>query len=101
MARANKADKLQDHMSYPPRAMRAERAAAYLGGMAPSTFFELVEDGLLPRGVEVKGMKMWDRHDLDAAFDELKARSRAKRRNPFEEAFAPAGGEDGLPDKHR
>lgn len=93
MARANKADKLQDHMSYPPRAMRAERAAAYLGGMAVSTFFELVEDGLLPRGVEVKGMKMWDRHDLDAAFDELKARSRAKRRNPLEERLARAAGE--------
>jgi predicted DNA-binding transcriptional regulator AlpA len=83
-------DKLQDHLSYPPRAFRADRAAAYLGGMAKSTFLELVDEGLMPKGVPVKGMMMWDRLDLDAAFDELKARSNAKKRNTFEEKFCGA-----------
>jgi predicted DNA-binding transcriptional regulator AlpA len=79
-------DKLQDQLAYPPRAMRADRAAAYLA-MATSTFLELVKEGLLPKGVKVKGMMMWDRYDLDSAFDELKAKSNAQRRNPFEERF--------------
>jgi predicted DNA-binding transcriptional regulator AlpA len=49
-------DKLQDQLAYPPRAMRADRAAAYLA-MATSTFLELVKEGLLPKGVKVKGMR--------------------------------------------
>ena len=39
--------KLQDHLAYPPRAMRAERAAAYLD-MSTRTFLRLVDEGLLP-----------------------------------------------------
>ena len=35
--------KLQDNFSYPPRAMRAERAAAYLS-MSTSTFLALVKE---------------------------------------------------------
>ena len=79
-------EKLQDRFAYAPRAMRADRAAAYLS-MATSTFLELVKEGLLPKGVKVKGMVRWDRYELDAAFDELRAKSNAQRRNPFEERF--------------
>jgi predicted DNA-binding transcriptional regulator AlpA len=64
--------KLQDQLSYPPRAMRAERAAAYLD-MSTSTFFRLVEEGLLPKPVKVHGVVSWDRLDLDAAYDNWKS----------------------------
>jgi predicted DNA-binding transcriptional regulator AlpA len=64
--------KLQDHLAYPPRALRAERAAAYLA-MSKSTFLKLVSERVLPKPVEIGGMRMWDRLDLDAAFDDLKS----------------------------
>jgi predicted DNA-binding transcriptional regulator AlpA len=51
--------------------MRAEQAAAYLS-MSRATFFRLVEDGMMPPPVKVRGMTMWDRYDLDDAFEELK-----------------------------
>ena len=78
-------EKLQDRLSYPPRVLRAERAAAYLG-LDVSTFHELVKEGLMPKPVRVRSMTMWDRYDLDAAFDDLK-RPKDKRRNPFEQKF--------------
>jgi len=51
--------------------MRAERAAAYLD-ISPTSFFRLVEDGVLPKPTKIRGMATWDRLDLDAAYDDLK-----------------------------
>lgn len=64
--------KLQDRLAYPPRALRAERAAAYLG-MAESTFHKLVAQGVFPPPIKLGGMRLWDRLKLDAAFDNLKS----------------------------
>lgn len=58
--------------SYPPRAMRSERAAAYLD-ISMSSFLQLVADGVLPKSVKIGGMVVWDRNDLDAAFEDLKS----------------------------
>jgi predicted DNA-binding transcriptional regulator AlpA len=63
--------KLQDRLAYPPRALRAERAAAYMG-MAESTFHKLVAQGVFPPPIKLGGMRLWDRLKLDAAFDNLK-----------------------------
>ena len=60
-----------EHVGYPPRGMRANNAAVYLG-ISESSFFRLVETGKLPKGFPVKGMVLWDRYDLDAAFENLK-----------------------------
>jgi predicted DNA-binding transcriptional regulator AlpA len=68
------ADRLQDHLGYPPRAMRAQRAAAYLD-LSPSTFLRLVDEGLLPPPTKVHGVVSWDRLDLDAAYEDWKAAS--------------------------
>jgi predicted DNA-binding transcriptional regulator AlpA len=68
------ADRLQDHFGYPPRAMRAQRAAAYLD-LSPSTFLRLVDEGLLPPPTKVRGVVSWDRLDLDAAYEDWKAAS--------------------------
>lgn len=70
---------------YPPRGMRLNRAAAYLD-MSPSSFLRLVDDGIMPPGVPVKGMTVWDRRDLDAAFENLKDAKR-RPRNSADEAL--------------
>jgi len=62
--------KLADGYCYPPRGMRAPRAAAYVG-MSESSFLALVADGVMPQPKRVKGMSIWDRYALDAAFDRL------------------------------
>jgi predicted DNA-binding transcriptional regulator AlpA len=61
--------KLQDQLCYPPRLMRAERAAAYLG-FGVSFFLELVAEGRLPKPKRIKGVVAWDRLKLDAFVDD-------------------------------
>jgi len=78
-------DKLQDHLSYPPRAMRAERAAAYLA-MSTSKFLQLVEEGRLPQPIRIDGIVSWDRFELDAAYDNFKD-DNPPRRNTVDEAL--------------
>jgi predicted DNA-binding transcriptional regulator AlpA len=73
--------KLQDQIAYPPRAFRANRAASYLGGMSTSKFLSLVEEGKLPKPVRIDGMTMWDRLELDTAFDSLKQQEANAERN--------------------
>jgi predicted DNA-binding transcriptional regulator AlpA len=51
--------------------MRLDRAAAYLG-MGSTLFLELVEQKVLPKPTRIRGMVVWDRLDLDAAFENLK-----------------------------
>jgi predicted DNA-binding transcriptional regulator AlpA len=75
-------EKLQDSLAYPPRAMRAERAAAYLP-ISPSCSLKLVSEGMMPSHIRIKGMTMWDRLELDAALEDLKERE-ASRGNPIE-----------------
>ncbi len=74
-------EKLQDHIAYPPRALRADRAAAYLGAMSKSKFLELVDEGKFPQPVRVDGITMWDRLELDAAFEKLKTEETKRGRN--------------------
>jgi len=65
------ARKLADSLAYPPRAMRADQAAAYLS-MSKSMFLELVSDGSMPKSVKIRGMATWDRFELDAAYEDFK-----------------------------
>lgn len=60
--------KLADGLAYPPGALRADRAAAYLS-MSTSTFLELVERGRLPKGKKLAGIRFWVRRELDAFLD--------------------------------
>lgn len=75
---------LQDTMSYPPRGLRAPRAAAYLG-MSESSFLALVAEGRMPKPKKLKGMAIWDRLALDAAFETLQ--SEEGRRNTVSAAL--------------
>ena len=57
--------------AYPPRAMRAEQSADYLS-MSRSMFLKLVDEGKMPKPLKVGTMAMWDRYDIDHAFEDLK-----------------------------
>jgi hypothetical protein len=82
--------KLQDDLAYPPRAMKAERAAAYLD-MSRSKFLELVDAQRLPQPKIIDGIRVWDRLALDAAFSDFPDRSDddgfGNRRNTFDEVL--------------
>jgi excisionase family DNA binding protein len=65
--------KFQDDLAYPPRAMKADRAAAYLD-ISRSKFLELVEQGRLPKPKIIDGVRVWDRLALDTAFAEFPER---------------------------
>jgi predicted DNA-binding transcriptional regulator AlpA len=62
---------VREQVSFQPRGLRAERAAAYLD-MSKTKFLELVDDNRLPQPVPIDGMRIWDRIELDAAFDAIK-----------------------------
>lgn len=55
---------------FPPRGLRREEAARYLG-VSPSTFDKLRAEGITPSPRKLRGLSVWDRHDLDAFFAEL------------------------------
>ena len=76
------AEKLQDHLAYPPRTFRADRAAAYLS-MSTSTFLKLVGEGIMPR--------MWDRLELESALENLKEQQGARHGNPIEAHYGING----------
>ena len=63
--------KSQDNYGYPPKGFRADRAAAYLD-MSKSKFLELVTEGIIPKPVNLGGVKIWDRADLDGVVDDAR-----------------------------
>ncbi len=76
-------DKLADHLAYPPRALRAERAAAYLS-MSTAMFLKLVDEGRLPKPKRLGGMVFWDRAKLDEFVEFFEGDDGADADNPFE-----------------
>jgi predicted DNA-binding transcriptional regulator AlpA len=62
--------KLADELAYPPRGLRVERAAAYVG-ISKTTFLQMVEDGTMPKPKRHKSIVVWDRLALDTAFEAL------------------------------
>jgi predicted DNA-binding transcriptional regulator AlpA len=58
----------QQNTSYAPRGLRAVAAAAYLG-VSKSKFLELVQEQRLPAPIAIDAMRVWDRLELDAAFE--------------------------------
>jgi predicted DNA-binding transcriptional regulator AlpA len=53
-----------------PRGLARAEAAAYVG-IGATKFDQLVADGRMPRPRRIDGRKVWDRAELDAAFDDL------------------------------
>lgn len=75
--------------------MRAEQAAAYLS-ISTSKFYEMVKADDMPPPVKVGSASLWDRLELDAAFDNLKDQpgsesSLLRRLRELREAHAAKG----------
>jgi hypothetical protein len=77
--------KFQDQVAYPPRAMRADRAAAYLD-ISRTLFLELVEEGKLPKARQWPDhdAPRWDRLELEAAWDDLNDDRKPARQNTID-----------------
>ena len=46
------------------------RAAAYVG-VGTSKFDEMVKDGRMPKPKRIDGRTVWDKQEIDVAFDDL------------------------------
>lgn len=57
-------------LSLPPRGLRREEAAAYIG-VSPALFDEMIKEGSMPRPKRIRSRTVWDRHKLDLAFSAL------------------------------
>lgn len=53
-----------------PRGLQREVAARYIG-ISPTKFDELVADSRMPQPRRIDGRKVWDRVELDDAFEAL------------------------------
>jgi predicted DNA-binding transcriptional regulator AlpA len=71
-----------DPLSYPPRGLNREEAARYVG-VGTTKFDELVVDRRMPKPRQIDGRTVWDRVELDIAFNELPHQG---RRNFFDKA---------------
>jgi excisionase family DNA binding protein len=57
-------------LSLPPRGLSRVEAARYVG-ISPTTFDELIKEGLMPGPKRLRGRTVWDRKALDEAFESL------------------------------
>lgn len=69
--------------SLPPRGVRREAAAQYIG-VSATKFDELVRDGRMPGATLIDGCKIWDVRALDRAFDAL---TESAVTNPWDDAL--------------
>jgi predicted DNA-binding transcriptional regulator AlpA len=66
-----------------PRGLSRLEAAAYIG-IGVTFFDEKVAQGILPKPAELGKRRIWDRRELDAAFDTLKQGMRFFGGNPWD-----------------
>jgi predicted DNA-binding transcriptional regulator AlpA len=57
-------------VSIQPRGMSRVRCAEYLG-ISPSLFDDMVRDGRMPRPKRINSRTVWDRRQVDQAFEAL------------------------------
>jgi len=68
-----------------PRGLNRAQAARYVG-VGASKFNEMVEDERMPAPRRVDGRKVWDRQELDDAFDVLPHDGEVAEENPWDAA---------------
>jgi predicted DNA-binding transcriptional regulator AlpA len=56
--------------SLPPRGLSRAEAAGYVG-VSTTLFDKMVGDGRMPKPKRINSRTVWDRHQLDRAFDAL------------------------------
>jgi excisionase family DNA binding protein len=60
----------KSHIVLPPRGLSRMEAARYVG-VSPNTLDKLIREGLMPGPKRVGSRVLWDRHQLDASFEDL------------------------------
>jgi hypothetical protein len=73
---------ISDVISYPPRGLSRYEAARYLG-VAPTVFDEMVSAGTMPSCKRLRGQAIWDRVQLDIAFNGLDGGDRKETLEDF------------------
>jgi predicted DNA-binding transcriptional regulator AlpA len=63
-------------LSLEPRGLNRVQAAGYVG-VSPSLFDEMVTDGRMPSPKMINGRRVWDRRELDVAFDAIPAKEQS------------------------
>jgi predicted DNA-binding transcriptional regulator AlpA len=72
----------RDHRRVTPRGLSRAEAADYIG-ISASTFDKLVIDGRMPKPKRINSRTVWDRYELDGAFEALSGSADA---NPWDTA---------------
>ena len=72
--------------SLPPRGLSRAEAAAYIG-ISASLFDLMIKEGRMPPPKRINSRAVWDRIQLDFAFDALPEKD-ASLRNPWDEIAA-------------
>ena len=73
-----------DPYGYPPRGLSREQAARWVG-VSPSLFDQMVADGRMPGPKVINSRVVWDRYQLDPAFEALPDKEAA---NPWDKEKA-------------
>ena len=60
----------RDRQQIEPRGLSRTEAAAYVG-VSPSLFDGMVKDGRMPQPKQINSRRVWDRRQVDRAFDAL------------------------------
>lgn len=72
-------------LSLPPRGLRREIAAAYIG-VGGTKFDQMVKEGTMPKPRIHGGRRLWDRSELDMAFSDLPHDGeKPESRNPWDD----------------
>lgn len=75
---------MRDAKAIEPRGLCRTDAASYIG-ISPSKFDEMVKDGRMPLPKRINARTIWDRRQLDSAFDSLPD---GEENNPWDRAGA-------------
>jgi excisionase family DNA binding protein len=70
-----------------PLGLSREEAAEYVG-VSVGMFSEMVKDGRMPRPKQIGARRIFDRHQLDAAFAALPSEGEPAAVNPWHEGAA-------------
>lgn len=77
----------RDRSHIQPRGLRREDAAAYVA-VSTTKFDEMVADGRMPKPKMVDNCVIWDRLQLDSAFDALPDQESKIRRSRWKDVAA-------------
>ncbi|WP_337267098.1 hypothetical protein [Oryzifoliimicrobium ureilyticus] len=72
-----------------PRGLNRTAAAAYVG-IGATTFDMMVADGSMPAPKRARGRVLWDRYEIDTAFEALPSDAAAKEagNNPWDQGVS-------------